>query len=130
MYIGKETLLTYFNAFDLSGYIPPYIFSRIKEAEIVGLWQRWRELSWDRLRYSGKQFSLTSSSLVQKPNMSGYMFVLFAVLFLGEALALICFCTECIKLLWLKRKSDGNAVKIIHFGRKLESQWYDVRSFL
>lgn len=93
LHIGSEALLESIIGFEISGYTPPQIFTRVQTIMSAGILQRWLILS--RSKAAG-QFSqnLHQLSKPRIPDMSGSMLVIFVFLFSGEAFSLMAFGLE------------------------------------
>lgn len=96
IYVGKEILQDSMTAFYLSGYIPLRIISRIKAIKWAGLWYRWRKLIWSKTGRTVQE-NVRESRKIQKPTMSGNIFVIFVVLLIGLSCSILAFLGECFR---------------------------------
>lgn len=95
LYVGKEGLVKSVVGFDLSGYTPPSIFKRMKAMNCAGIWKRWSTLLEDK----GLSQRIRESEGIEKPerpNMSGNMLVMFALILSGQSLSMVAFGLECL----------------------------------
>lgn len=96
LYFGKKPLLKSVIGFDISGYTPPHIFSRIEAINRAGILQRWLILSKDK---SASQLNHNAQQLAKpwKPDMSGNMLIIFVVLLSGLISSFLAFSVESVQ---------------------------------
>lgn len=97
-YVGKEEIHKTTIGFQLQGYVPMRVFSRLKAISWAGIWDRWRKLTES---LSGRQVtdSMSDSVPSRRPTMEGNMLILFVVLLIGQGLSILIFLAEMFKCL-------------------------------
>ncbi len=92
VHLGKETFFKSYSVFSLSGWVPPFIISRVKQIGSSGILEWWTKL------LSKENMVLNTGGLAgsksEKPTMEGNIVTVFVILIAGFALAFLVFNIE------------------------------------